>query len=78
MNANLRRTELTLPVPVGAEARLHPLSRPARAHSGYDTSGIIDTVEIRRGNFQTLPANPRMKNLPVAKTGKGIYLDLWA
>jgi hypothetical protein len=78
MKANLERTNLTLPVLASAEARLYPLSRPTRAHAGYDPSGIIDTVEIRRGNFQALPANRQVKNLSTPQTGKGIYLDLWA
>jgi hypothetical protein len=79
MIVNLQRTNLTLPVAAGTEARLYPLSRPARAHSGYNASGIIDTVEIRRGNFQALPANRQVKNLSTQPpTGKGVYIDLWA
>jgi hypothetical protein len=38
MKANLERTNLTLPVLAAAEARLYPLSRPTRAHAGYDPS----------------------------------------
>jgi hypothetical protein len=78
MKVNLQRTNLTLPVPAGTEARLYPLSRPARTHAGYDASGVIDTVEIRRGNFQALPANGQVKNLSTPQTGKGVYIDLWA
>jgi hypothetical protein len=78
MKANLERTNLTLPVPAGTEARLHPLSKPTRVQPGYDASGIIDTVEIRRGNFQALPADKQLKNLTTPQTGKGVYIDLWA
>lgn len=78
MKANLYRTELMLPVPAGAEARPYPLSKPTRVHSGYDASGIIDTVEIRRGNFQALPADKQVKNPSTPPTGKGIYIDFWA
>jgi hypothetical protein len=78
MKANLQRTELTLPVPAGTEARLYQMSRPSRTHAGYDVSGVIDTVEIRRGNFQVLPANRQVKNLSTPQTGKGVYIDLWA
>jgi hypothetical protein len=78
MKVNLQRTNLTLPAPVGTEARLYPLSRPQRTPAGYDASGVIDTVEIRRGNFQALPANRQINNLFTPQTGKGIYIDLWA
>lgn len=78
MKASLQRTNLTLPVPAGTEARFYPLSRPARTHAGYDVSGVIDTVEIRRGNFQALPATGQVKNRTTPQTGKGVYIDLWA
>lgn len=79
MKVNLQRTNLMLPVAAGTEARLYPLSKPPRTHSGYDASGIIDTVEIRRSNFQVLPANRQVKNLSTPpQTGKGVYIDLWA
>ena len=67
-----------MPVPAGTELRIYPLPRPARMHAGYDASGIIDTVEIRRGDFQALPANRQVKNPARPPAGKGTYIDLWA
>jgi|WetSurMetagenome_2_1015567.scaffolds.fasta_scaffold496069_1 hypothetical protein len=77
MKADLSRTDLTLPIPIGAEARLYRILSPKHKPSGYDVSGVIDTVEIRRGDFQPLAA-ATVKNIPVSKTGKGVYIDLWA
>ena len=78
MKADLNRIDIKLPIPVMAEAHLYPISKPPRPTSGYDVSGVIDTVEIRRGDFQTLPAAKQARNIPASKTGKGIYIDLWA
>jgi len=75
MKVDLQRTDSALPVPAGTEARIY---QPARIHTGYDISGVIDTVEIRRGNFQALPANRQEKNLSTPQTGKGVYIDFWA
>lgn len=74
MKVDLQRTEPRLPVPIGTEARIY---RPTRIHAGYDISGVIDTVEIRRGTFQALPANRQEKNLSTPQTGKGVYIDVW-
>ncbi|MFH1081229.1 MAG: hypothetical protein V1766_13380 [Pseudomonadota bacterium] len=78
MNVNMQRTGLTRPVPSGTPARPYPLSRPAHTQTSYDVSGVIDTVEIHRSNFQALSANRQVKNLSTATTGKGVYIDLWA
>ena len=78
MKVNLQQTNLTLPVPAATAARLYPLSKTARTHAGYDASGVIDTVEIRRGNFQALPANRQVQNPVSPPAGKGVYIDLWA
>ena len=78
MKADLNRIDLTLPIPVMAKAHLYPISKPPRPTSGYDAAGVIDTVEIRRGNYQTLPAAKPARNIPVSKTGKGVYIDFWA
>ncbi|MBA4396423.1 MAG: hypothetical protein C0394_03450 [Syntrophus sp. (in: bacteria)] len=75
MKVDLQRTESMLPAPVGAEVLI---CRPARIHAGYGISGVIDTVEVRRGNFQALPANRQDKNLSTPQTGKGLYIDVWA
>ena len=78
MKADLNRIEIKLPMPIMAEAHIYPISKPHRLTSSYDASGVIDTVEIRRGDFQTLPAAKQARNIPASKTGKGVYIDLWA
>jgi hypothetical protein len=78
MKVNPQQTNLTLPVAAATAARLYPLLKPARTNAGYDASGVIDTVEIRRGNFQALPANRQVKYPAPTPAGKGTYIDLWA
>jgi len=78
MKADLNRIDIKLPIPVMAEAHIYPISKPPRLTSGYDASGVIDTVEIRHGDFQTLPAAKQARYIPASRTGKGVYIDLWA
>lgn len=78
MKANLQRTDLTLPVPAGTGAGLYRTSGPARTHAVYDVRGIIDTVQIPHGHFQTLSPNKQTVRPSAPPSGKGSYIDLWA
>jgi hypothetical protein len=39
---------------------------------------VIDTVEIRRNDFQALPRTENTKKTSVPGAAKGLYIDLWA
>jgi hypothetical protein len=78
MKTNLPVTDLALPVSTGNVARPYSVSRPVRTASGYDAAGVLDTVEIGGGKFQPVPADTPIKQVPAQKSGKGIYIDLWA
>lgn len=78
MKVNPQAANLTLPVPSGTEPRTYRTSSPARACALYDGSGVIDTVQIPRGNVQAASANMPMIKPSLPHTGKGVYIDLWA
>jgi hypothetical protein len=71
-------TDLTLPVPARADGRLSFVRKTPGTKSDYDANGVIDTVEIRRHDFQPLPITEKSKKRGAAGSGKGLYIDLWA
>lgn len=71
-------TDPTLPVPVNTAVHPSPVQRSPKARSAYDTAVVIDTVEIRRNDFQALPRTENTKKTSVPGAAKGLYIDLWA
>jgi hypothetical protein len=70
--------DLALPVPARAEVHPSSLKKAPKTRSAYDSSSVIDTVEIQRNDFRPLSVSAKKPKHSGAGAGKGLYIDLWA
>ena len=69
--------DLKLPVPSGAELRPLTEHRSSKAPAAYEATHVIDTIEIKHNDCQTVPIYAKSTLDDLGGSRKGLYIDLW-